>query len=216
MDLTQSMQDYLKAILLLSEGGSAQTNDIAAQLKVNPASVTGMLKKLSELRLVEYERHRGVQLLPAGRKVALEVLRHHRLLELYLSEALGYDWDEVHDEAEKLEHHISEEFENRISALLGDPKYDPHGDPIPTRDGKLPPVSRDRLSDVGVGESVAVRRVSDADRGTLRLLKEHGIRLGSLLHVMLHDAERSVMTLKYKGKLLNLPTSICRHIYVEH
>jgi DtxR family Mn-dependent transcriptional regulator len=127
---TEAVEDYLKAIYLLETGqGSVTTVALAERLEVAAPSATGMLKKLAELKLVKHEPYHGVMLTAAGRKIALEVIRHHRLLGLYLSEALGYSWDKVHAEAEKLEHHISEEFEDKIAALLGNPVTDPHGDP---------------------------------------------------------------------------------------
>src|SRR5438105_1463282 len=135
--ISDHMQDYIKAICQLGAGGAeVSTSAIAERLDVSPASVTNMLKKLAELRLVRHLPYQGVELTASGRKVALEVIRHHRLLELYLAESLGYSWDQVHAEAEKLEHHISEEFEDRIAASLGNPTLDPHGDPIPTRGGE--------------------------------------------------------------------------------
>ena len=133
--ISQAMEDYLKAIYELSRGEErVSTSRVAERLECTPASVTNMLQKLSSLNLVEYARYRGVKLTSAGTKVALEVLRHHRLIELYLSEVLGYSWDKVHAEADRLEHVISEEFEDRIDEALGFPAKDPHGDPIPTKD----------------------------------------------------------------------------------
>ena len=215
MNLSQNVEDYLKAIFLLSKDDSASTKDIATRLKVSPASVTNMLKKLSELKLVEYESYRGVSLTHAGRKIALEVLRHHRLIETYLAEALGYDWDEVHDEAERLEHHISEEFEDRIAKLLGDPQYDPHGDPIPTKDGRMPPVSGERLSDADEGETVTVRRVGSDDTPTLRFLKDNGIRLGTALRVAKRDDDAGVITVRIKRTTVDLTNDICKNIFIE-
>ena len=142
MTVSHAVEDYLKAIYELQiEHGKVSTNALADQLKVAPASVTGMLKKLAEdrPRLVNYERHHGVVLTPAGEKIALEVIRHHRLIELYLHQALGYPLDQVDAEAEKLEHVISEDFEDRIAKWLGNPEIDPHGDPIPSKDGKIAP-----------------------------------------------------------------------------
>jgi DtxR family transcriptional regulator, Mn-dependent transcriptional regulator len=179
--LSHAIEDYLKAIYeLAEETGRVSTSALAERLDVKPASVTGMLQKLAEPeqerpRLVNYERHRGVTLTPAGKRLALEVIRHHRLIELYLSQALGYDWDQVHGEAEKLEHVISEEFEDRISAFLGDPKRDPHGDPIPTKDGSVDPSCRTTLSDMGAGQTGRVERVRDDDPALLRYLAELGI-----------------------------------------
>src|SRR2546430_12652615 len=137
-DLPAGVQDYARAIYTLEpRGGAASTTELAALLEVRPASVSGMLRKLSELGLVEHERYHGVRLTERGRRVALEVIRHHRLVELFLVESLGMTWDEVHAEAEVLEHALSEELEELIAAKLGDPTVDPHGDPIPSRELKL-------------------------------------------------------------------------------
>lgn len=174
--ITPAMEDYLKTIYRLAEDGQRITTQaIAERLEVAAPSVTGMIKRLAELKLVDHQRYRSVQLTPAGRKAALEVVRHHRLLELYLAEALGYSWDEVHDEAERLEHTISEEFEARIDAALGYPTTDPHGDPIPSLAGTVPPIPTDRLSALPVGESATVSRVADDDPDKLRYLGSIGL-----------------------------------------
>ena len=176
--ISHAIEDYLKAIYELDEDfGKVTTSLLAARLEVAPASVTGMLQKLAEGRpkLVNYERHHGVTLTPAGRKIALETIRHHRLIELYLAQSLGYEWDKVDAEAEKLEHVISEEFEDKIATLLGDPTVDPHGDPIPTKDGSVADYSRTSLSDVDAGQTVRVTRVRDDDPAFLRYLAELGI-----------------------------------------
>lgn len=174
---TEAVEDYLKAIYLVeAERGDVTTQVVAERLEVSAPSATGMLKKLAELKLVKYEPYHGVVLTAAGRNIALEVIRHHRLLELYLAEALGYSWDKVHAEAEKLEHHISEEFEDKIAALLGNPVTDPHGDPIPAKDGSIPPQDTIRLSDAGAGETVTVTRVAAQDAAQLNYLGTLGIR----------------------------------------
>lgn len=177
--LSASMEDYLRAIYILAEReGTVTTTRLAEYLNVAPPSVTGMLKKLAKLRLVHYTPYRGVTLTRAGRRIALEVIRHHRLLELFLMEALGYDWDEVHAEADRLEHAISEAMEERIAALLGHPAYDPHGDPIPTRAGEIPlPVAR-RLSEAPLGVACEVLRVID-EASTLRQAARAGLRPGA-------------------------------------
>lgn len=173
---TQAIEDYLKTIYaLLARDKKASTSAIAERLQVAQASVTGMIKKLAEMKLVEYSPYQGVILTEAGEKVALEVIRHHRLLELYLAEAMGYSWDKVHDEAEQLEHYISEEFEDKIDQFLGKPTLDPHGSPIPTKEGKLPEVTCFVLSEANAGERVVVRRVSDRDPEKLRYLGKIGI-----------------------------------------
>jgi DtxR family Mn-dependent transcriptional regulator len=169
--ITPAMEDYLKVIYRLAEDGQrATTQAVAERLNVAAPSVTGMVKRLAELKLVHHEKHRAVELTPAGRKAALEIVRHHRLLELYLAEALGYSWDEVHAEAERLEHTISEDFEARIDAALGYPTTDPHGDPIPSASGEIAPVSDDRLTGLAVGEPAVISRVSIGDPDKLRYL----------------------------------------------
>jgi DtxR family Mn-dependent transcriptional regulator len=176
--LSHTEEDYLKAIYELAEdSGRVSTSALAERLGHKPGSVTGMLQKLAEEkpRLINYERHRGVSLMPAGAQIALEVIRHHRLIELYLAEALGYEWDKVDAEAEKLEHVISEEFEDKISAMLGDPTFDPHGDPIPAKDGSIVALSRLTLSEVEAGQTARVARVRDDDPALLRYLAELGI-----------------------------------------
>jgi DtxR family Mn-dependent transcriptional regulator len=174
--LSQAMEDYLKTIFKLQrEGERVTTSAIADRLRIKDASVTGMIKKLAELKLVEHERYQGVKLTPAGEKIALEVIRHHRLLESYLADALGYRWDEVDAEAERLEHVISEDFESRIAALLGHPNTDPHGDPIPSQDLVMPPFVGQRLSDLPMGHTARVVRVADDDPALLRYLSEIGL-----------------------------------------
>ena len=160
----------------MSEHGDAvTTNDLARELKVSAASVTNMLKRLSDMQLAYYASYKGVTLSANGEKAALEIIRHHRLLELYLKEALGYSWDKVHEEAETLEHHISEEFEDRISAMLGNPSYDPHGDPIPSKSGKIPPSSTTPLSSLKPGMNAVIARVSDAEPEFLRYCASVGL-----------------------------------------
>lgn len=174
--ITHAMEDYLKVIYGLGElGERVTTQAIADRLDVSPPSVTGMLKRLADVNLIEHERYRSIALTDAGRKVALEVVRHHRLLELYLAEALGYSWDEVHEEADRLEHLISEEFERRIDEVLGFPTIDPHGDPIPSASGVVTEVPDHRLATMEAGESATVVRVSDTDAEKLRYLGSLGL-----------------------------------------
>jgi DtxR family Mn-dependent transcriptional regulator len=178
ISISHAEEDYLKAIYELGEdSGKVSTSALAERLNIKAGSVTGMLQRLAEARpkLVNYERHHGVSLTPAGNQIALEVIRHHRLIELYLAEALGYEWDQVDAEAEKLEHVISEAFEDKISAMLGDPRVDPHGDPIPAKDGSVRPCSRMTLTEVEAGQSVRITRVRDDDPALLRYLAELGI-----------------------------------------
>lgn len=176
--LSQQMEDYLKTIYLLQEKrtGGVNTNAIAAALAVTPASVTGMVKKLTELKLVRHAPYQDVELTKTGEKVALEVVRHHRLLELFLTEALGYSWDQVHAEADKLEHIISEEFEDRIAERLGNPRVDPHGDPIPTKEGTLVAVQQRSLLDLAEGQAAYITRVTDGNPELLRYAAAQGLR----------------------------------------
>jgi DtxR family Mn-dependent transcriptional regulator len=174
---SQQIEDYLKTIYLLQQRcGEASTTSIAGALSVKPASVTGMLKKLTELNLVRHAPYQGVTLTKAGEKVALEIIRHHRLLELFLFETLGYTWDEVHVEADRLEHVISEDFEERIAARLGNPTVDPHGDPIPGRNGHVDAVEQLRLIDLPCGHSAHITRVSDANSEMLRYAAGLGLK----------------------------------------
>jgi len=184
-DVTVAVQDYTKAIYTLeSRDGSASTTGLAELLEVRPGSVSGMLRKLVELGLVEHEPYRGVRLTERGQRVALEVIRHHRLLELFLVESLGMGWDEVHAEAEVLEHALSEELEELIAAKLGDPTVDPHGDPIPTRDLTVAQAETENLYELEPGEAATFARVSDADPEMLRFLGERGITPGARLELI--------------------------------
>ena len=179
------MQDYAKAIYTLeSRDGAASTTDLAALLEVRPASVSGMLRKLSALGLVEHERYHGVRLTERGRRVALEVIRHHRLVELFLVESLGMTWDEVHAEAEVLEHALSEELEELIAAKLGNPTVDPHGDPIPSRELKLAETPAPALASSSPATTATFVRISDAEPEMLRFLGERGIVPGTKLELV--------------------------------
>ena len=184
--VSAAVEDYAKAIYALqSETGCPVSNNaLAERLGVSAASATNMVKRLQSLGLVEHLRYHGVELTPAGRRVALEVLRHHRLLELYLAESLGLSWDRVHAEAEVLEHHISEELEELIAEALGHPTHDPHGDPIPTRDLELVEDSACTLDSLEPGQSGRFTRISDQDPAMLRYLAERGIAPGDGFEVV--------------------------------
>lgn len=178
--LSVSIENYLKTIYLLQqENMQVGTNVLAERLNVKPASVSGMLKKLGDLKLVSHTPYYGVILSPAGEKIALEVIRHHRLIELFLVEALGYTWDEVHSEAEELEHVISEKLEARIAAWLGNPTRDPHGDPIPSLEGTLPIEHSRPLTTLAVGEQGTIRQVLMQDGNRLRYLAGLGLVPGA-------------------------------------
>src|SRR5574339_522827 len=171
--LTISIQDYLKNIYELTENGeSASTNALAKKLNVSAPSVTGMIQKMASSKpaLVEYQKHQGVTLTQEGKRTALEVIRHHRLLEAWLVQTLGYTWDEVHEEAERLEHVISEDFENRIAAAMGHPVRDPHGELIPTADLTMPPDESTPLSSLRPNQTAIIKRVAASDPSLLRYL----------------------------------------------
>lgn len=216
--LTISIQDYLKNIYELTEdGGSASTNALARKLNISAPSVTGMVQKLAsaEPALVEYQKHKGVTLTRAGRKAALEVIRHHRLLEAWLVQTLGYSWDEVHEEAERLEHVISEDFERRIAAAMGHPVRDPHGELIPTEDLKMPlddsiPVSAMRPSQTGV-----IQRVDASDTKLLRHLEKLGLVPGVKIEVTEYSPFDHNLTIKVGRKTTVLGLNITSKIFIE-
>jgi DtxR family Mn-dependent transcriptional regulator len=179
------VEDYAKAIYALEQReGAVSTNALAERLGVTPGSASGMVKRLGELGLVEHRPYHGVSLTEDGRRVALEVMRHHRLLELYLVQSLGVPWDRVHQEAEVLEHVLSEDLEELIAAALGDPTHDPHGDPIPTRDLRIEEGHSRSLQALEPGERATFTRVSDSDPEMLRFLAERGIAPGDSLEVI--------------------------------
>ncbi|MEA2374623.1 MAG: DtxR family transcriptional regulator, Mn-dependent transcriptional regulator [Thermoleophilaceae bacterium] len=183
---TAAVEDYAKAIYALSNGGRdpVSTNALAERLGVTPASASGMVKRLDELGLARHAPYHGVELTKRGSHVALEIIRHHRLLELYLTESLGVPWDRVHDEAEVLEHVLSEELEELIAAKLGDPTRDPHGDPIPTRDLEIVEEETESLAALDPGARGTFVRISDSDPDMLRYLAERGIAPGADFEVV--------------------------------
>jgi DtxR family Mn-dependent transcriptional regulator len=184
-EFSHAVEDTLKAIFLLcQEDQGAGTSALAERLGISPGAVTKMVKKLASLRLVDHSPYRGVTLTPSGEKVALEVIRHHRLLELYLHEALGYGWDEVHSEAERLEHVLSEAMEEKIDAFLGRPVLDPHGDPIPSREGVVARPADTRLTDLPDGRAAVVARVQNNDPELLRYLGRLGLYPGAAVSIV--------------------------------
>jgi len=214
--LSQAVEDYLKVIYQLQEGGGAvSTSDIARSLNVSAASVTNMVKRLAQLGLVDYESYRGVKLTTTGEKVALEIIRHHRLLELYLREVMGYSWEKIHEEAEHLEHHISEEFENKLDELLGFPTHDPHGDPIPTRDLEIADITDDPLAEVEPGRSVVIQRVSDTDPELLDYLERIGLLPGTELKVLEKAPFHGPIKVRIRGGECLVGHRVATHIFVD-
>jgi DtxR family Mn-dependent transcriptional regulator len=200
--LTPSTEDYLKTIFeIQSLGQAAQTSAIAESLAIAPASVSGMVKRLSEIGLVEHEPYRGVQLTKSGRRTALKMVRRHRILEVYLTSKLGYDWDSVHEEAERLEHAVSDELIERMAMALGNPRYDPHGAPIPSRDGAIEAPSLVALTDVPLGETAELRLVNDRDGEQLRYLASLGLRLGAVFEVIARQPFRGPVTIRLSGSV---------------
>lgn len=218
--ITQSIQDYLKHIYELNEhGGSASTNDIAARLNIAPASVTGMLQRLANSTppLVIYKKHQGVTLTKSGEKAALEVIRHHRLLETFLVNTLGYSWDEVHREADKLEHVISEDFEARMAEALGNPTRDPHGEFIPTVDLTMPADESCPLASLRTDETATVRRVSDDDPALLRHLRKIGVVPEVKITIKNYSEFDGNLTVKVEGQKSNvvLGTAVTSQVFVD-
>ncbi len=214
--VTSAMEDYLKAAYRLEQdGGAVTTLRMAEELGLSGPSVTNMVKRLDELKLVVHNRYHGFALTPTGRSVALEVIRHHRLLELYLSEALGFGLDEVHAEAERLEHHVSEELESRMEQVLGFPQFDPHGDPIPDRDGLLPLIADQALESMSVGDEGRVSRVSDRDPERLRYLFGLGVKPGSHIRVVECLPFDGPVRVDVDDTELMLPHSVAQLVRVE-
>jgi len=214
-DHSQTVEDYLKSIFQIHHRqDKVTTTALAEQLGVAPASVTGMIKKLAEMNLVVYEPYQGVQLTASGRKIALEVLRHHRLVELYLAEALGVPWDQVHDEAEKWEHVLSERLAERMDALLGYPTTDPHGAPIPTLQGDIAPPSNTRLSDLEPGQQATITEVSDHDPALLRYLASKDLFPNTEIILLAIDPFGDPLTVLINGVEYTLGRGVADHILV--
>ena len=199
-NLTRSTEDYLKTIFELEQSGApAQTSAIADALDVAAPSVSGMIKRLSEAGLLEHVPYHGVQLTGEGRRAALRMVRRHRVLETYLTSKLGYDWDSVHEEAERLEHAVSDELIERMAMALGNPEYDPHGEPIPTKDGEIEIPECVALSEVPVGSMASLFMVSDKDPERLRFLASLGLRPGVSFEVQARQPFRGPTTIRLIG-----------------
>ncbi|MDH3943676.1 MAG: metal-dependent transcriptional regulator [Anaerolineae bacterium] len=201
--LSQSIEDYIKGVYELTRSQPrASTTQLAEFLEVTPASITGMIQKLAETEppLLDYKKHRGVKLSADGKRVALEIVRHHRLIEMFLHQILGFPWDEVHEEADRLEHVISEKFEQRIAEALGHPLHDPHGDPIPRQDLSLPHTSPARLAELRPSHRARIMRVRDDDPELLRYLSEKDIVPGKKVLALEYSEFDSNLTVKVEGR----------------
>jgi DtxR family Mn-dependent transcriptional regulator len=213
---TRSQEDYLKALYLLhGDQKPVPTRDLAQRLGISSPSVSEMVSRLTAQGLVEHDRYRGQQLTREGRKVALELVRHHRLLEMFLVQVLGYSWDEVHEEAERLEHVISERMEARIFELLGRPELDPHGHAIPSLTGKIRSLSERALSDCRAGEKVVVQGVSDDDPARLRELERRHLLPGTRIEILAASEYESPLECRIKGRHVSIPLGLARAIFVE-
>lgn len=213
--LTPAIEDYLKTIYKLDQDkNGVSTKELAAAMKISAASATNMIKRLAEKGFVEYESYKGARLTRAGEKISLEIIRHHRLLELYLLEIMGYSWDEVHEEAEKLEHHISEQFEDKISELLNDPTHDPHGDPIPTKEGALPQIKGVPLVKAKEGEKKIISRITDQDPEHLRYLEKKGLIPGACLTIIEKEPFNGPITVQIDGEKKVIGRNIAASIFI--
>jgi DtxR family Mn-dependent transcriptional regulator len=215
---SEAVENYAKAIYSLQHrtgGDPVATNDLADRLEVTAASASGMIKKLADLGLVAHVPYRGVQLTEEGERLALEVLRHHRLLELYLATQLDVPWDRVHEEAEALEHVLSEDLEERIAAKLGNPTHDPHGDPIPDAELHMAEGATRSLADLAPGDRGRFVRVSDSDPAMLRYLTERGVRLGDRLEVLDRQPFEGPLTVRVGDNLQILGGALAAAMRVE-
>lgn len=213
--LTGPVEDYLKAIYELERSGDAAgTKEIARALHIAPASVSGMVRRLAEQGLIAHERYRGVRLTTKGRRAALRTLRRHRVIEAYLAEALGYPWDRVHDEAELLEHAASDELVDRMAAAIGEPATDPHGAPIPTREGAMDERRLASLDDLAPGTEARIQRVEDDDPERLRYLGGLGIRPGARIRVVERAPYGGPITLRVARAERHVGPELARHVLV--
>ncbi len=216
--LSRSVEDYLKAILALAERGKhASTSALARSLDVQPASVTGMVKKLAETGLLEHVPYRGVQLTESGQREALKILRRHRILETYLTERLGYAWDEVHDEAEHLEHAVSDRLIDSMADALGNPERDPHGAPIPSPDGVMATTPLETLADAPCGVPLSIQAVRDDNSDQLIEMEAQGLRPGTLVEVLTPGVERLEIRVRVggaNGPVELVTEAVARRIFV--
>jgi len=214
--LTAPVEDYLKTIYDLErDSGAAATNDIAQRLGIAPPSVSGMVKRLSDQGLLDYERYRGARLTGAGRVAALKTIRRHRIIEAYLVQALGYSWDRVHEEAERLEHAASDALIDRMAKAIGEPLTDPHGAPIPSREGVVRERKHHRLSDLAAGARARIVRVSDEDAGLLRYLASLGLQLGAVLTFVERAPFDGPLSLRVGKRTVQVGAPLADRVMVE-
>ncbi len=215
--LSQAIQDYLKAIYKLQSNEPVSTTDLSKELGVSGASVTGMLKRLASMGLIEYNSYHGAKLTPAGEKAALETIRFHRLLELYLKEKLNYPLEKVHEEACRLEHFISEEFVERITKILGDPKFDPHGHPIPSKEGRVQSVNELPLTEGEIGKNYVISHLEDDKPELLGYLESRGLLPDTQLQIVEKTPINDTVTLNVKNqnKPLIIGYEVARRIYIR-
>ena len=216
--ITSTVENYLKALYLLDQQCEKEvaTGKLAKSLEVTPGSATSMIKTLAEAGLVEHRPHYGVKLTKRGRRLALHVVRRHRIVELFLVENLGMDWSKVHDEAEQLEHVVSDEVIERMDILLGRPTLDPHGDPIPQPDGTLPAQRHCSLSSCTKGQQLFVARMNDQDADFLRFAEDHGFVIGAKIEILNRNEHAESLTVKTDNETVVLGLSAAANIEVHH
>ena len=218
MNFSTSEENYIKSIYhLQQETGLVNTNSLAAEMQTRAASVTDMLKKLKAKKILQYERYKGFKLNEAGKKAALDVVRKHRLWEFFLVEKLKFDWDKVHPIAEELEHISSEELIQRLDNFLGNPSFDPHGDPIPDRNGKIPVINQQSLSDIPLKKTVTVSSVSNQTAQMLEMLKHYNIALGTSITVLKHfefDGSLEIKVLKQSACIIS--EQVAKNVFVHY
>jgi DtxR family Mn-dependent transcriptional regulator len=212
---SEAIEDFLKAVYLLQqEHERVQTSMLAEALSITPPSTTEMAKKLAKAHLVQHEPYRGIRLTDAGERVALAIVRHHRLIEMFLVEALGYSWDEVHEEAERMEHAVSDRLAERMAAYLGNPRYDPHGDPIPGPDGEVRPRDLTPLAEWPPGQPGVVARLRDQSADVLRYLAEKGLVVEAQVEVVRADPFDGPLTLIVNGEEQVIGANIAQMVLV--
>ena len=217
MSFTTSEENYIKSIYHLQQDtGLVNTNSLAAEMQTRPASVTDMLKKLKTKKLLQYEKYKGFKLNEAGKKAALDVVRKHRLWEFFLVEKLQFDWDKVHPIAEELEHISSKELVQRLDNFLGNPSFDPHGDPIPDKHGKIPVINQQSLPDIPLKKTVTVSSVSNQTPQMLEMLKHYNIALGTSITVLKHfefDGSLEIKVLKQSACIIS--EQVAKNVFVH-